>query len=275
MKAITLSKLSDVQVSLAPDAIAQRDAAIASAQKITAVADNATQDECAERLRSLKQLIKLTEDSRQEVKAPVLDLGRKIDTFAREFIGKAEAEAQRLTKLLSAYQAEQQRIAAEAERKRQEELKRQEAERQRIEAEERARREAAERAAEEARLKAEAEFLAPTEAEAEAARKASEEAERRAKEEADRLAQAQREKAKAEADALALRTAAPVKSVKASGMSVGTVWKFEVTDIGQLVKARPDLCRIEPNTAAINAEIKRTKEIAGLRIWSETVANVR
>jgi outer membrane receptor for ferrienterochelin and colicin len=276
VKPLALTKLADVQVQLLPDAITQRDTALDVAGKLTGVSDTDSQSACVEVLRTLKGITKAVEDSRKDIKAPVLDLGRKIDSFASEFVAKVDIEIARLTKLLSTYQAEQHRIAAEAERKRQEELRRQEAERQRKEAEERKAREDAERAAEEARQKAEAEFLAPTEAEAAKARQEAEEAERKAREEAEKAEQARRDKAAAEQASLELKTSAPVVAVKAAGMSVGTVWKFEVTDLNQLVKSRPELCRIEANTAAINAELRAGKrDIPGLRIWSETVANVR
>lgn len=276
MNPLNLTKFSDVQVSLLPEAITQRDAALERAAKITSVADDGAQAECAEYLRALKSIAKSVEDGRTFVKSPVLELGRKIDAFAKEFVSKVEIETSRLTRLLSAYQAEQQRKAAEAERIRQEEIRRQEAERQRIEALERKQREEAQRAAIEAQRKAEAEFLVDTEADAAKARKAAEEALRKAKEEADKLILQQKQKAEAESTALTLKTTAPIKATKAAGMSVATVWKFEVTDLNALVKSRPELCRIEPNTSAINRELGAgIREIAGLRIWSETVANVR
>jgi hypothetical protein len=52
--------------------------------------------------------------------------------------------------------------------------------------------------------------------------------------------------------------------------------RFEITDIRALAFARPDLVRVEPNTMAINNEIKAGNlTITGLRCWMETVAGVR
>jgi hypothetical protein len=52
-------------------------------------------------------------------------------------------------------------------------------------------------------------------------------------------------------------------------------YKFEITDINALFKARPDLCVIEPNGAAIRAQIPHNQNIPGLRIWQEAKARVR
>ena len=64
---------------------------------------------------------------------------------------------------------------------------------------------------------------------------------------------------------------------KADGITTRSSHKFEVVDIDALFAARPDLCVIEPNNAAIRAIIKATngKPIAGLRIWKEAAAIVR
>jgi hypothetical protein len=64
---------------------------------------------------------------------------------------------------------------------------------------------------------------------------------------------------------------------KADGIVTRSTWKFEVADIRALFAARPELCIIEPNGAAIRAVIKASKgaAIPGLRIWQEAAAVVR
>jgi hypothetical protein len=122
-------------------------------------------------------------------------------------------------------------------------------------------------------------------------------AERRAaQEEADRLAreaataaraaerattdgqaeQAQQAAAAAEVKAIEARVAvAEVKREGPAGIVLRQTYKFEVEDIKALFKARPDLCVIEPNGAAIRAQIPHNQNIPGLRIWQEAKASVR
>jgi hypothetical protein len=119
---------------------------------------------------------------------------------------------------------------------------------------------------------------------------------REAQEEADRLAreaataaraaerattdgqaeQAQQAAAVAEVAAVEARVAvAEIKREGPSGTVLRQPYKFEVTDINALFKARPDLCVIEPNGAAIRAQIPHNQNIPGLRIWQEAKASVR
>jgi hypothetical protein len=119
---------------------------------------------------------------------------------------------------------------------------------------------------------------------------------REAQEEADRLAreaataaraaerattdgqaeQAQQAAAVAEVKAVEARVAvADIKRDGPSGTMLRQAYKFEVTDINALFKARPDLCVIEPNGAAIRAQIPHNQNIPGLRIWQEAKASVR
>jgi hypothetical protein len=119
---------------------------------------------------------------------------------------------------------------------------------------------------------------------------------REAQEEADRLAreaataaraaerattdgqaeQAQQAAAVAEVKAIEARVAvADIKREGPKGFVLNQPYKFEVTDINALFKARPDLCVIEPNGAAIRAQIPHNQNIPGLRIWQEAKARVR
>jgi len=119
---------------------------------------------------------------------------------------------------------------------------------------------------------------------------------REAQEEADRLAreaataaraaeratndaqaeQAQQAAAVAEVAAVEARVAvAEIKREGPSGTVLRQTYKFEVEDIKALFKARPDLCVIEPNGAAIRFQIPHNQQIPGLRIWCEAKASVR
>ena len=87
---------------------------------------------------------------------------------------------------------------------------------------------------------------------------------------------AQQVAAKAEVAAVEARVAAAeIVPEKPADVSVRAPWKHEVTDINALFKARPDLCIIEPNNAAIRAQIKYNQNIPGLRIWQEAKASIR
>jgi hypothetical protein len=57
---------------------------------------------------------------------------------------------------------------------------------------------------------------------------------------------------------------------KAKGQTTKQVLRHEVTDILALVKARPDLCKIEAKASAINSTCHPNLPIPGLRLWFET-----
>lgn len=253
--------IGSVTVDSDTQAVFDRNAMIAGAACIKSVSCEFELENAVEVLRELKGLLKSTEESRRVVKEPVLDLGRRIDDVAKKFIAPIDVELHRLTKLVGDYQAAEQAKRMEAMRIQQIEQARIESERRRVEA------------AEAARLKAiadaqEAEELAFTSKErneAQEAQKAAQAAQARIAETAAAI--------KSEQDRLAL----PVAQIaKPSGLVTKQVWKFEVLDVWALAASDRNLVRIEPNTQAINQVIKigRTT-IPGLRIWSETVTEVR
>lgn len=75
----------------------------------------------------------------------------------------------------------------------------------------------------------------------------------------------------ADAQISAMQAVGPV----VAGITLRTPKKFEVVDIKALFAARPELCLIEPNKAAIRAILKQETEIPGLRIWTEAAAVTR
>lgn len=266
---IILSGVNSVSVTIGTDAYTARQNAIDDARMVKVVRDAFGQEQGVSALKSIKALTGSIEKARKEVKAPVLDLGRRIDSIAAEFVAELEAEAKRIQGLLTGYEIEQRRIAAEAQAKR--------------EAEERARREAEERAERERR---EAEARAQREAD-EAARKAREAgdaearraaAEARAKAEAEQ-ARIHLERVAAQAKADAERAAA-MRSVpevaRVSGQVVRETWTFDLVDLAALAKARPDLVTITPKRAEILAHVRAgTREIPGLVIRQEVSVSAR
>ncbi len=268
---IAVRGVSAVAVEIQSDAYTRRSEIIEIAQFCPpAVTDADTQAEVTNAVRDIRRLLKEVEDGRKTVKAPVLDIGRKIDAAAAEFIAPLEAEAARLTKLLTVYEVEQQRIAREAEQKRQAELARQQEEERKRQAEiDRQAREA-----EQARLAAErAERDAKT---AEARAKAQQEAKEAADKAAALAAQKEKEAASAKLEQAELMRAPAPTAPKAAGTAVSQPWVFEVTDAKALYAARPELVDLVLRRNDIITRIRQgEREIPGLRIYQDTRVTVR
>ena len=273
------------RITITPEAERQKATILTAARAVVAVTDNDSCDIAQSRLRSLASVRTAVESSRKIVKAPVIDLGKKIDGIAADFVADVVAEEARLSALVTEYAREQQRIKREAELAAEQE--RQRVERERHEAEMAAQREAAriererqaaEKAAHEAeiaRLKAEA---AQSEEGQRAARVAQEKA-LAAQREAEARAESARRQAEADAAAArereeAARIAAAAVMVAAAPAGVREEIDYEVEDILAFVAKFPQLCRIEPKRADVLAALKKSferngklPEVAGLRVF--------
>ena len=128
MNALELRNVGSVEIAIAPSAAIVRDDAIAAAGWVAQVASHAQFGAAAEALKGLRSVAKSVEVSRTAIKAPVLDLGKKIDATAKAFVAEVDQEITRLTGLMTQWEVEQRRLAAEAERQRQEEERRRQAE---------------------------------------------------------------------------------------------------------------------------------------------------
>ena len=221
------------EIELTPAAFNARTIALTESGNVKAIASVTDLDNAARALTKIKSLTRSVEDSRKEVKAPVLDVGRRIDSVAKDYLAPLESEAKRLSAMVGTYQ--------EAERRKAERIRQEEAEKQQA-------------ALDEMQIK-QAEAMASGNVDAADAARA---------EAADKIAASQ----------LAVIDA---EGAKADGITTRTNWKFEVTDPTALYDARPELCIIQPNNAAIRAVVKATKgaAIPGLRIWQEAGAIVR
>lgn len=214
---------------------------------------------CAEDLRIVKAKLKVLEDKRTELKAPVLEAGRKIDAMFKELSeGYLAAEAV-YKKALIGWQ-DKERIRIEAERKAAEEAARKIREEQERQAREAA--EAARKAEEEARKLAEAgkaEEAAAAQAQAAEASQAA------------ALAQET-------ADVVAHMAPAPIAApAKIAGISTSEVWKCECTNLMDLVKAiakgEASLDLITFNQPEANKRAKALKsefKVPGIRTYSES-----
>ena len=273
------------QIQITPEAEKQKATILTAARAVVAVTDADTCDIAQSRLRLLASVRNAVESSRKQVKAPVIDLGKKIDGIAADFVADVVAEESRLSGLVTEYAREQQRLKREAELAAEQE--RQRVERERHEAEMAAQREAAriererqaaERAAHEAeiaRLKAEA-------AQSEEGQRSAREAQERALA-AQREAEARAESARrqAEADAAAAREREEAARIAAAAVitapapaGVREEIDYEVEDILAFVAKFPQLCRIEPKRAEVLAALKKSferngklPEVAGLRVF--------
>ena len=233
LEIIVSGPLPRPEIELSPAAFNARTEALTTSGNIKAIATASDLDAAAGALTAIKSLTRSIEDSRKEVKAPVLEVGRRIDAVAKDYLAPLDTEAIRLSIMVGSYQ-EAGRRKAEKER----------AEQAAIQA----------AAVEEMIAKQNAAAVSGDEAAGDAARE----------EAADIIAASQ-------------IAATNAEGPKAGGVVTRTAWKFEVEDIYYLFKAKPDLCVIEPNNAAIRAQIKATngKPIDGLRIWQEAGAIVR
>jgi len=57
---------------------------------------------------------------------------------------------------------------------------------------------------------------------------------------------------------------------KAKGQTTKQVLKWEVTDLMELVKHNPQLCKIEPSASAIKSTCHPSLPVSGLKLWFET-----
>ena len=247
--ALAITGIEKFNVAVTPEALAFRGEALDMALGVFQVTTDDEQSRAVTVAAVLKTLAKACEKSRTEVKAPVLNAGRLIDSATKDYVEPIETEVRRLESLAAAFVRQKQA----------------EIERQRREAEEAARAEALK--AEQARR-----------AEEEAARKVREAAtlsERlAAKAEAEQHAKASEQQAQVFAVAAA-RIAAPVASVAVAGASVSQVWDFEILDLAKLAACSPDLVEITPRRSRILAALKEGRTIPGIRAFQETKVAAR
>lgn len=102
-----------VTVEVVPSAIERRDSAVGWAEILTEVTTPEKRVLADDARRDLKAIEKSVESARTEVKAPVLEIGRKIDAAARDFLDPVIAQGIRLGALVDEFVAEGRRKAAE------------------------------------------------------------------------------------------------------------------------------------------------------------------
>lgn len=249
----------------------------------------------------LKRIIAAIEKARKQLKEPLLDAGRKLDTLCASESLELEKEFGRVSNAVKEFDDAERRRVAEEQRLQQEELARIEREKQaelkRIADEQAAReaeakriqdeidrkareaKEAAERLAREATNKKQREA-------AEAARQqalkkqAAAEVERQKQETALReqqaAAAAQTASIQEKAADAAYCAAKPVEITKVAGQRTTCDWEITKINEWALLKARPDLVRkIEFDLRAIKDELRRGVKLAGVEAKETFKADVR
>lgn len=112
---LALTPAVESSVTIPPEHIAARDAALTQARLLIAVKNPTAQAKAVEIGRKLREIQTSTEAARKAVKAPVLVLERAIDDAATAFIDPVSAEIKRLIGLVNSYQAEETKKLREAE----------------------------------------------------------------------------------------------------------------------------------------------------------------
>jgi hypothetical protein len=254
MNALALRNVGSVEIAIDPKAAAARDEAIENAHLVVTIRTHNQAVAGADALRGLRAITKAVESSRTTAKAPVLELGRRIDAAAKAFNASAEAEIARITAMLTAHETEQRRIDAEAERQRQEEARRMVAE-------------------EAARM---AEIARQVQTAERAERQALNEREREASRHRRMVAE---EAAAAERAATAERQAnlpVVIERPKVAGTVVREEWNFEVTDLKAFAETYPDLVEITVRRSAVLEKIRLgCRQMAHARVFTETKVGVR
>jgi hypothetical protein len=219
---IITPSIGEAVVSATDSAQIKRDRLVAHSAKVTAVSDRIDFDDASETLRALKSFSKEIVAAHQEAKAPVLDVGRKIDQLKKDLVAAVDSEADRISKILGAYEAEERRKAEDERRKADAEIA---------------------RIAHEAQQKADAARMGNPDPLA-----------------AVRASDAVVEKAQSEIVQIRQQQANAV-APKAAGSTLREEIVFEVTDIVALYADSPALVKLEPNNAAIKAIISANPNI--------------
>jgi hypothetical protein len=225
--------------------------------------------------QQLKGVLNDIERARKQLKEPILEAGRKLDTLCATESLELEKEFGRVSNAVKEFDDAERRRVLEEERLQREELARIEREKQ-------------------AELKRIADEQAAREAEArrvqeEADRKVREAAETAAKLAAEATNKKQREAAEKQAAAAAAQTAAieekagdaaycaakPIEITKVAGQRQTTNWVITVENPYLLAKFHPDLVEIKPRLADIKAALNEGREIKGIKSVKEHVSGVR
>lgn len=279
MNTLTLTPEVCSSITITPDAEKQKADALELAKTITRVPTSAAEQADGIAAASIcKGLVKGMEASREEVKKPVLDLGRDIDGKAKKYSAPLSAEILRIESLCAEYQRkENARIDALRREEEARQAKERETAQKDLEREKRFMEDKEGANLEERRADLERIAAATTDEEREEARRiADQNADARA-EEWRNLQQACTEAQETRFDEMRERATAlaAIEPVKAAGATVRQSYDYTVLDVGALYRARPDLVSLEPKRAMILSAICNGHHIAGLSVFETTKVSAK
>lgn len=114
---ITISGLADsIACEPTPSAIEARDGILEASRTVLSIADAEQLQVAGDVLREVDSFLNRVEAGRKTVKEPVLNVGRMIDDTAKTLTLELGDEKKRLRDLIGKFQAEQERLRAQAER---------------------------------------------------------------------------------------------------------------------------------------------------------------
>jgi membrane protein involved in colicin uptake len=261
-----------VALSITEEALALKASALNNAGAISEVGNKESLDRAAAVVSEIKGILKKLETSRTEIKRPVLDLGKRIDTVAQEYATELVLQANRLQASISAYyRAEAEKT--EAQRKMLEAL----AEKRRLKAEAEARAAEEERRQLEAEARAEANREKAAALEAEARAEASRE--KAAALEAEARAEANREKAAAlEAEARAEASREKAAALEAEARAEASREKAAaLAKEAAERQAEADAARLKAEASAPPAPVAapaRAEKMSVRKVWKHKVTNI-
>jgi hypothetical protein len=237
--AITLRGVAnDADALISESSLKVKNRLLATAATIEKVSSQEEYEAAATIFKELKTFSSGIENARKVVKAPVLELGKKVDDIAKSFTLSVDSEVKRIERLSQSFLLEEQRkkdaVMAEEKRRQAEIL-------------------------EEARRK-EAELQAKLESAKSGVKKEIIQAE---------IAQMQNTTiANLQESSMAIAEA----GAKAEGVGTRKDWIVNVTDIHALYKAYPNLVRMEANVTDLKSLIKLNKgkiEIPGVTFFEK------
>lgn len=252
-------------ISPSQDAIQTQSKVLSLTKPFHAITFKGDQDDAIEVCSLAKGFLNQIEKSRKEVKDPFLEAGKQIDRVARELADPVNAEYLRITKLISGYQAEEQR---------------------KIEAE-RAKLRAEQQAIENERRRLEQEKLAMARREEEAKRAAeaakSKAAREKAAKELEAIEQANLEREFEQANLAERQEAANTTVIEdkpMEGAAASRDYEIEVVDPFLVIKTYPSFCDVTIKKNAVKEWAKTSwdgnpNQIPGLKITEKLTTAVR
>lgn len=267
-----------------------KEQALAQAALIGKVSDGDAKIIAVRAQVALKQMINAIEKARKELKEPILQAGRRLDTLCANESLELEKEFGRVSQAVSEFDLQERRRIDEEKRLQREELERIEGEKQaelkRIADEQAAKEAETRRIQDEAARKVKEAKEAAERLVSEAKTKKDREAAEKARLEADKAADAariererqdtllQQQAAQATANAARIEeqagdaaycAAKPIEILKVKEQHTTVDWEITKLNEWQLAKARPDLVRkIEFDLRAVKEELKRGVKLPGV-----------